>query len=112
LRNRIANSTDNRLRLVNMVLSGIILIKMSTWELPFINLIGKVRADEIGIIRKKALLHGFLNTLLQATPKLALFATLLVYILQGNALDAETVRHNIHFANVQILFRPIVYNNS
>jgi len=91
LRSRIAASTDSRLRLVTEALNGILVIKMSNWELPFIGIVTKARRVEMDLIRLRYIRVGTMSTVLQVSPKIALFATLVIYVLQGNHLDAETV---------------------
>ena len=38
-----AEKTDNRLRLMNQVITGLQVIKMYVWEIPFSNLVEKAR---------------------------------------------------------------------
>jgi len=76
---------------VNEILNGILLIKISTWEVPFTEQVTAARADEIDWMKKKSVLNGSIISLLQICPKIALFLTLTIYVLQGNILDTETV---------------------
>jgi len=68
---------------------------MSTWEAYFSERVAEARGDEVNMLRRKALLNGSVNSFLQITPKIALFATLVTFVLQGNKLDPETVRLRI-----------------
>lgn len=40
---KLAARTDNRLRLMNQVITGLQVIKMYVWEIPFNNLVEKAR---------------------------------------------------------------------
>jgi len=40
---KLAEKTDNRLRLMNQVITGLQVIKMYVWEIPFYNLVEKAR---------------------------------------------------------------------
>jgi len=55
------------------------------------NLVKNARNSEIALIKKRAFLNGYISSLLQVLPRIAFFSTLLVYVFQGNTLDAELV---------------------
>lgn len=59
IRVEIGNSTDKRIKLMNEIIIGIKVIKMYTWENPFIKLIEKLRKNEINSLRKATLCRYF-----------------------------------------------------
>ncbi|XP_043548623.1 multidrug resistance-associated protein 4 [Chiloscyllium plagiosum] len=91
LRGKTAILTDNRIRIMNEVISGMRIIKMYAWETPFSNLIAQVRKKEIA----KVLLSSYLRALNMASffiaSKMILFFTFLVYVLLGNTITASHV---------------------
>ncbi|XP_072433975.1 ATP-binding cassette sub-family C member 4 isoform X2 [Chiloscyllium punctatum] len=91
LRSKTAILTDNRIRIMNEVISGMRIIKMYAWETPFTNLIAQVRKKEIA----KVLLSSYLRALNMASffiaSKMILFFTFLVYVLLGNTITASHV---------------------
>jgi len=91
IRTKIAAATDARLSLVNTFFNNILLVKMYTWEAPMESLVRKARASEISLLKKRAIFNGSIASLLQVSPKISFFVTILLYIYQGYTLDAETV---------------------
>jgi len=109
LRSRIAKHTDLRLRLLHELLNGIMLIKTFAWERPFGKPVSDARVLEMVGMKKKGMLYGLMLGLYQVSPKLALFGTLVTYILQGNQLDAETVREMFDCLIVDYMICLLVY---
>lgn len=52
------NKKDLRIKVLNEVLSGIKVIKFYAWENPFKELIMKIRAGELAVLRKYTLLNA------------------------------------------------------
>ncbi|CAG9768726.1 unnamed protein product [Ceutorhynchus assimilis] len=86
-----ALKTDERIRLMNEIISGMQVIKMYTWEKPFTKIVEYVRRLEMNEIRKNSILRAihisFDMYLLRAT----IFICILLYILTGNTLNAQYV---------------------
>ncbi|XP_055022842.1 ATP-binding cassette sub-family C member 4-like [Boleophthalmus pectinirostris] len=83
--------TDNRIRIMNEVVSGIRIIKMYAWEKPFSALLTGVRKKEIHQIMKSSYLRGLNMASFFASSKIIVFFTFTVYALLGNAITASSV---------------------
>lgn len=63
------------------IISGVQVIKMYAWELPFTHLITYARKMELNIVRKNAYVRGLYMTFLLFTTRMALFCTMLSIVL-------------------------------
>uniref|UniRef100_A0A8C4HTI5 Multidrug resistance-associated protein 4 n=1 Tax=Dicentrarchus labrax TaxID=13489 RepID=A0A8C4HTI5_DICLA len=90
-RSKTAVLTDNRIRIMNEVVSGIRIIKMYAWEKPFSALVTEVRRKEISQILKSSYLRGLNMASFFASSKIIVFVTFTVYVLLGNAITASSV---------------------
>uniref|UniRef100_A0A8C3APA3 Multidrug resistance-associated protein 4 n=1 Tax=Cyclopterus lumpus TaxID=8103 RepID=A0A8C3APA3_CYCLU len=90
-RSKTAVLTDNRIRIMNEVVSGIRIIKMYAWEKPFSSLVTEVRRKEISQILKSSYLRGLNMASFFASSKIIVFVTFTTYVLLGNALTASRV---------------------
>ncbi|KAL7292212.1 hypothetical protein TKK_0014165 [Trichogramma kaykai] len=99
-RGQTAMKTDERIRLMNEIVSGVQVIKMYSWEKPFCALIELARRLELNIIRKIANLRGLYMTFFLFTTRLALFCTIVSMVLFGQSLSAEKVFVFASFFNV------------
>ncbi|XP_068447107.1 ATP-binding cassette sub-family C member 4-like [Clinocottus analis] len=90
-RSKSAVLSDNRIRIMNEVVSGIRIIKMYAWEKPFSSLVNEVRRKEITQILKSSYLRGLNMASFFASSKIIVFVTFTVYVLLGNALTASRV---------------------
>ncbi|KAJ2792502.1 hypothetical protein H4R20_006741, partial [Coemansia guatemalensis] len=87
---------DQRMGIMNEVITGIRVVKMYAWELPFIKRINNVRVKlELGIIRKNNMLSAILDSATTLAPFMVLFATFGTYSLFDNVshgpLNAQLV---------------------
>lgn len=69
--------TDERVRFMDEIVSGVQVIKMYTWEIPFAKLIAFSRKMELKIVRKTSHLRAIHMTFILYTTRLALFCTML-----------------------------------
>nr|CAD7403867.1 unnamed protein product [Timema cristinae] len=99
-RRKTAQRTDERIRLMDEIISGIRVIKMYAWEKPFADLIRMARKSEIRIIRKTSFLRGIFMSFNMCTTRLAVFATLITLVLQGNRLSADRVFVYVSYFNI------------
>ncbi|KAM3862000.1 ATP-binding cassette sub-family C member 4-like [Diretmus argenteus] len=91
LRGETAALTDDRIRIMNEVVSGIRIIKMYGWERPFSALVNEVRRMEISKIMKSSYLRGLNMASFFVASKIIIFITLCVYVLTGNKMSASRV---------------------
>ncbi|KAE8299274.1 Multidrug resistance-associated protein 4 [Larimichthys crocea] len=91
LRAETAVLTDDRIRTMNEVISGIRVIKMYGWEKPFAALVDEVRRMEISKIMKSSYLRGLNMASFFVASKIIIFITVCVYVLTGNELSASRV---------------------
>ncbi|XP_029941882.1 multidrug resistance-associated protein 4-like [Salarias fasciatus] len=90
-RSKMAVLADSRIRIMNEVVSGIRIIKMYAWEIPFSALVTEVRRKEISQVLKSSYLRGLNMASFFASSKIIVFVTFTVYTLLGNAITASTV---------------------
>ncbi|XP_014208436.1 probable multidrug resistance-associated protein lethal(2)03659 [Copidosoma floridanum] len=86
-----AIKTDERVRLMDEIISGVQVIKMYAWEKPFCALVGQARKLELKVVRKSAYIRGIYMTFNIFTTRLALWCSLMVMLLLGDTLTAAKV---------------------
>ena len=98
---------DKRMKSITEFLQGMMIIKIFAWEKKTQESINKVRAEEIGQLKRFSYSLAMLNfALLVLTPIISV-ATFTVYALMGNKLEAEVVFPAIGLFNS--LTWPILY---
>ncbi|KAK9869795.1 hypothetical protein WA026_003526 [Henosepilachna vigintioctopunctata] len=88
---KIAKKTDMRILLMNEIISGIRVIKMYTWEKPFIKLIETLRRLEVRQIRASAYVSGVLHSYDMFMGRAAQFLCILALVLSGQSPVAQYV---------------------
>lgn len=85
--------TDQRIRFMDEIISGVHVIKMYAWEVPFSQLVAVARRLELKIIRKTSFVRGLYMTFVLFTTRAAVFCTMLaIVILYGaHEITAEKV---------------------
>lgn len=73
--------TDERARFMDEIIAGVQVIKLYAWEKPFAKLIALSRRHEMQTILKSGYVRACFSTFSYFTPKIALFSTLLSYVL-------------------------------
>uniref|UniRef100_A0A8C2XFD4 Multidrug resistance-associated protein 4 n=1 Tax=Cyclopterus lumpus TaxID=8103 RepID=A0A8C2XFD4_CYCLU len=91
LRAETAVLTDDRIRTMNEVISGIRVIKMYGWEKPFAALVDEIRRMEISKIMKSSYLRGLNMAAFFVASKIIVFITVCIFVLTGNQLSASRV---------------------
>ncbi|XP_057653050.1 ATP-binding cassette sub-family C member 4-like [Diorhabda carinulata] len=90
-RKQTALKTDERVRLMDEVISGVQVIKMYAWEKPFEKLIKYARKAELKIVTKSSYVRALFMTFNLFTTRAALFATLLTMVLTDQQITAAKV---------------------
>ncbi|XP_076243243.1 ATP-binding cassette sub-family C member 4 [Calliopsis andreniformis] len=86
-----AIKTDERVRLMDEIVSGVQVIKMYAWEKPFCALVEVARKLELQVVTKSSYIRGIYMTFNLFTTRMALFCTLISMLLFGNELTADKV---------------------
>ncbi|XP_065334956.1 ABC transporter C family member 8-like isoform X2 [Cloeon dipterum] len=90
-REKSAGYGDQRVKLMSEIVAGIETIKLQVWEKPFQAMATKLRNSELGWIVRASYVRALYMTFSIFTTRMALFATVLVYIVNGNRLSADKV---------------------
>ncbi|XP_071086237.1 ATP-binding cassette sub-family C member 4-like [Haliotis cracherodii] len=91
LRQKTAKHTDERVRVMNEIISGMRVIKMYCWEKPFGDLVEKIRSTEIGKIRNTRNVQAFILGPVFVSMKLVIFLMVLVYVCTGKVLMSKSL---------------------
>ncbi|XP_065902912.1 ATP-binding cassette sub-family C member 4-like isoform X2 [Dysidea avara] len=86
-----AKVTDNRVRVMNEIISGMRLIKMYAWEWAFHEYVKKIRKKESRIITQGSLIHAFNTAFLYVSMVVLNFVTFSTYTGSGNDLTPRKV---------------------
>nr|CAD7603849.1 unnamed protein product [Timema genevievae] len=90
-RHKTALKTDERVRLMDEIISGVRVIKMYAWEKPFSELIKVARKAEIKNIKMTSYLRGIYMSFTLFTNRVALYSVLVAIVLMGGTLTADKV---------------------
>lgn len=93
-RKQTALRTDERVRLMDEIISGIQVIKMYAWEKSFSKIIRFARRSEIKIITKSSYVRAAFMAFNLFTTRCALFCTILTMGLSQQEITAAKVRTN------------------
>ncbi|GLG99905.1 Probable multidrug resistance-associated protein lethal(2)03659 [Gryllus bimaculatus] len=99
-RHKTAVKTDERVRLMDEIISGIQVIKMYAWEKPFAKLVAVARRQEIRVITKTSYIRGLYMTFTQCTTRIALACTLCTMAFAEQPLLASQVFVVLSYFNV------------
>ncbi|XP_077987886.1 ATP-binding cassette sub-family C member 4-like isoform X2 [Glandiceps talaboti] len=91
VRDKTVIHTDDRVRCLSEVITGMRDIKMHAWEEPFIKRVKNMRKDEVKRIRQSAFLQGIVFFLYCSWSLLSGFCTFFPYALTGHVLQAYQV---------------------
>ena len=86
-----ALKTDERVRLMDEIISGIQVIKLYAWEKPFSKLIIMARNAELKIVKKSSYIRAIYMTFVLFTTRSALFCTMMTIVLLGDKLTASKI---------------------
>eukprot|EP00755_Sulcionema_specki_P021424 Sspe_Gene.74191::Locus_45697_Transcript_1_1_Confidence_1.000_Length_4003::g.74191::m.74191/K05673/ABCC4; ATP-binding cassette, subfamily C (CFTR/MRP), member 4 len=91
LRTATASLTDRRVKIVNEVISGIRLVKMYTWEIPFSRAVAAVRNLETRHVRSANFLRALNLALYFSTTHIMMFVMLSIYVATGGTVTPDKV---------------------
>lgn len=80
-RNQTAVRTDERIRFMDEIISGVHVIKLYAWEKPFTQLITLARKLELKVVQKNSYLRALYMTFAMFTTRITLFGSLLSIVL-------------------------------
>lgn len=83
--------TDKRVKLLQELLNGMRVIKVFTWEMPFIKRIGEYRRHELSHIRTLLLIRSGNNAVAFSLPSIAAVVSFITYSALGHQLDAAII---------------------
>ncbi|XP_054158572.1 ATP-binding cassette sub-family C member 4-like [Oppia nitens] len=103
IRLRTSVLTDQRLLVMNEIISGMRVIKMYTWELAFGQLVSDIRKSEVKRIRNSNLLKGINILAYILLPRIIVYPCLVMYVLMmnnDNRLTADKVFVTVCYVNI------------
>ncbi|XP_075982875.1 ATP-binding cassette sub-family C member 4-like [Anticarsia gemmatalis] len=109
LRGKIAKRTDERVRVMNELLSGVQVIKMYAWEKPFEKLVDKLRKLEVSYILKTSIIKGFSTALSVFSERFILFAGVVTYVLIGGDITSDITFSLVQYFNLLQLLSNILF---
>lgn len=86
--------TDERVRLMDEIISGVQVIKLYAWEKPFEKLIKYARKAELKVVTKSSYVRGLFMTFNLFTTRVSLFCALLTMALMEQPITATKVNRN------------------
>ncbi|KAJ8918369.1 hypothetical protein NQ315_008063 [Exocentrus adspersus] len=90
-RKQTALKTDERVRLMDEIISGVQVIKMYAWEKPFEKIIQLARRAELKVVIKSSYVRALFMTFNLFTTRVALFCTLITMALTDQKITAGKV---------------------
>ncbi|KAM3966608.1 ATP-binding cassette subfamily C member 4 isoform 1-T1 [Aphomia sociella] len=112
LRMNTAGKTDERVRIMDEIISGMQVIKMYAWEKPFEQVVATARKNEIHSITQASYLRGVYLSFMVFTERLTLYITLLSYSLFGFQVTADIVFPLAQFYNTLQGTLSIIMSNA
>ncbi|XP_066258760.1 probable multidrug resistance-associated protein lethal(2)03659 isoform X2 [Euwallacea similis] len=100
-----AMRTDERIRLMNEIISGIQVIKMYTWEKPFAKLVEISRWKEMQQIKKNAYIKAVIFSFQSFITKMAIWLCVVIFVLTGNSPTTQFVYVVTSFYTI---LRPVI----
>jgi ABC-type multidrug transport system fused ATPase/permease subunit len=91
---------DQRIKIINEVLSGIKVIKLYAWEQSFLTTITDIRRQELLYLKKAAYLSAILTFLAYSAPFLVSVAAFATYSLTGNNLTPQKAFVSLALLNI------------
>ncbi|CAG2114053.1 unnamed protein product [Medioppia subpectinata] len=99
IRQKTAELTDSRIRLMHEIIAGMRVIKMYAWEQPFALLVATARKSEVKQCCYSNFLKGLNLSINFVIIRVIIYACFLTYVLMGGMLSAETAFATIAYFN-------------
>ncbi|XP_020292124.1 probable multidrug resistance-associated protein lethal(2)03659 isoform X2 [Pseudomyrmex gracilis] len=109
MRLEISKRTEERVRLMSEIVSGIQVIKMYTWEKPFQELVDRARKYEIDILTLTSYKKGMTIATYIYTERTTLFLTVLTCVLNDYSISADNVFSMALYFNILQLVTAIYF---
>eukprot|EP00911_Craspedida_sp_UC1_P000184 UC1_evm1s144 len=114
-RAKTAHLTDQRVKTVKEVFTGMRVLKMYAWETPFREKVDALRQKELGWLSRSNQVRGFNMSFNMVAPPIMAFVCFATYWFQGNQLTAEKVFSTVGYINSlrisMATFFPIAVQN-
>ncbi|XP_057310387.1 ATP-binding cassette sub-family C member 4-like [Hydractinia symbiolongicarpus] len=91
MRSKTVAKTDQRVNIMNEVITSMQVTKMYTWEDSFAEMVNKVRCDESNRILKTAMARSLNNTMFSVSPYLVSLATFSLFYVYGSGITLAKV---------------------
>ncbi|CAG9768636.1 unnamed protein product [Ceutorhynchus assimilis] len=108
-RGQIAQLTDQRVKLMSEITSGIQVIKMYAWEKPFETMVAFSRRKEVKVIAKTSHIKGFSAALNVFVERATLYIAVISYVLLDNRITGEVVFSVAQLLNTIQFYMSIVF---
>ncbi|XP_013166628.1 PREDICTED: multidrug resistance-associated protein 4-like [Papilio xuthus] len=108
-RGKIANRTDERVKVMSELVNGVQVIKMYTWEKPFEKLVDKLRRMEVSFVLKTSFIKGFSTALSVFTERFILFSAVVAFVVMGGYIRAEITFSLVQYFNLLQLACNILF---
>ncbi|CAG8661679.1 18370_t:CDS:2, partial [Racocetra persica] len=109
-RAKVADVTDERVKLTQEILTGIRAIKCYAWEDSFIDALNKLRNKEIGLVRFLLVIRAAFTGFSMVFPVFASILSFITFSLTGGRLDVEIIFSSLALFNllrIPLMFLPI-----
>ena len=98
---------DERIKLINEILSGIKVIKLYAWEKSFTSLVRDIRSIELTRLRKMAYCKAVTSFLFTSTPMLVALITFVTYTLIDSSHQLNAQKAFVSLAYFNIIRMPL-----
>ncbi|BGP33345.1 hypothetical protein JCM10296v2_005143 [Rhodotorula toruloides] len=109
-RRKVQKHTDDRIKSISELLSGIRVVKFFAWEGPIVSKVGESRRRELGGIRKLLTIRAATQAMAMSLPVLSSVLVFAVYSLTGHAQNPAEIWTALSLLN--LLRQPLMIPNS
>lgn len=109
LRKTVAPITDSRVKLIQEIIAGIMVLKFFTWERSFYARVNEWRMKEIKLVRSRAFIQAFVMAIRFSVPVFSAFLVLIIYSLY-NPMNPAIIFSSLALFNqlrFPLLFAPM-----